>query len=132
MTPELNEPHGNTGNRNNEGAHRACTPEQTLERMRPYFHTAGITRLAEITGLDRIGICVAQCIRPDAIVLAVEDNANARLIAAAPQMLEALRAALEAMGDTYDARDAAGTEGEQLRDQIAEAIAAATGEPADY
>jgi hypothetical protein len=58
--------------------------------------------------------------------------ANARLIAAAPQMLEALRAALEAMGDTYDARDAAGTEGEQLRDQIAEAIAAATGEPADY
>ena len=47
-------------------------------------------------------------------------------------MLEALRAALEAMGDTYDARDAAGTEGEQLRDQIAEAIAAATGEPADY
>jgi hypothetical protein len=61
-----------------------------------------------------------------------ENLANARLIAAAPQMLEALRAALEAMGDTYDARDAAGTEGEQLRDQIAEAIAAATGEPADY
>ena len=58
--------------------------------------------------------------------------ANARFIAAAPQMLEALRAALEAMGDTYDARDAAGTEGEQLRDQIAEAIAAATGEAADY
>jgi len=43
-------------------------------------------------------------------------------------MLEALRAALEAIGDTYDARDAAGTEGEQLRDQIAEAIATATGE----
>jgi hypothetical protein len=61
-----------------------------------------------------------------------ETLANARLIAAAPQMLEALRAALEAMGDTYDARDAAGTEGEQLRDQIAEAIAAATGEPANY
>jgi hypothetical protein len=61
-----------------------------------------------------------------------ETLANARLIAAAPQMLEALRAALEAMGDTYDARDAAGTEGEQLRDQIAEAIAAATGEPATY
>ncbi len=47
-------------------------------------------------------------------------------------MLEALQAALEAIGDTYDARDAEGTEGEQLRDQIAEAIAAATGEPADY
>jgi hypothetical protein len=60
------------------------------------------------------------------------DIASARLIAAAPRMLEALRASLEVMGDTYDARDAAGTEGEQLRDQIAEAIAAATGEPADY
>ena len=57
-----------------------------------------------------------------------EDTANARLIAAAPQMLEALRAALEAMGDTYDVRDAEGSEGEQLRDQIAEAIADATGE----
>jgi hypothetical protein len=50
--------------------------------------------------------------------------ANARLIAAAPQMLEALRAALEPTTPE--------TEGEQLRDQIAEAIAAATGEPADY
>ena len=57
-----------------------------------------------------------------------EPLANARLIAAAPQMLEALRSALEAMGDTYDARDAAGTEGDQLREQIAEAITAATGE----
>lgn len=53
--------------------------------------------------------------------------ANARLIAAAPQMLAALRAALEAMGDSYDARDAAGTEGDQLRDQIDDAITAATG-----
>lgn len=56
---------------------------------------------------------------------AEEDNANARLIAAAPQMLEALRAALtNTTGPTEE------TEGEQLRDQIAEAIAAATGEPA--
>jgi hypothetical protein len=48
-----------------------------------------------------------------------EPLANARLIAAAPQMLEALRAALEPTTPE--------TEGEQLRDQIAEAIAAATG-----
>jgi len=65
-----------------EGAHRACTPEQTLERMRPHFHAAGITRLAEITGLDRIGICVAQCIRPDAIVLAVDSGKGATPAAA--------------------------------------------------
>jgi ribosomal protein S12 methylthiotransferase accessory factor len=65
-----------------DGAHRACTPEQTLERMRPHFHAAGITRLAEITGLDRIGICVAQCIRPDAIVLAVDSGKGATPAAA--------------------------------------------------
>ena len=65
-----------------DGAQRACTPEQTLARMRPHFHAAGITRLAEITGLDRIGICVAQCIRPDAIVLAVDSGKGATPAAA--------------------------------------------------
>ena len=58
--------------------------------------------------------------------------ANARLIAAAPQMLSALRAALEAMGDSYDATDAAGEEGAALWDQVANAIESATGESADY
>jgi hypothetical protein len=58
--------------------------------------------------------------------------ANARLIAAAPQMLAALRAALEAMGDSYDATDAAGEEGAALWDQVANAIESATGETADY
>ena len=61
-----------------------------------------------------------------------EDKANARLIAAAPQMLSALRAALEAMGDSYDATDAAGEEGAALWDQVANAIESATGESADY
>jgi ribosomal protein S12 methylthiotransferase accessory factor len=65
-----------------EGAQRACTPEETLERMRPHFHAAGITRLAEITGLDRIGVCVAQCMRPDAIVLAVDSGKGATIEAA--------------------------------------------------
>jgi len=65
-----------------DGAQRACTPEQTLARMRPHFLAAGITRLAEITGLDRIGICVAQCIRPDAIVLAVDSGKGATPAAA--------------------------------------------------
>lgn len=57
-----------------DGAQRSCTPEETLERMRPHFHTAGITRLGEITGLDRIGIPVAQCVRPAALVLAVDSG----------------------------------------------------------
>lgn len=65
-----------------DGAHRACTPEETLARMRPHFHAAGITRLSEITGLDRIGIPVAQCIRPAAEVLAVDSGKGATLAAA--------------------------------------------------
>ena len=56
-------------------------------------------------------------------------DANARLIAAAPTMLAALRTALEAIGDTYDARDS-DDDGESLRDIITAAIAAATGEEA--
>ena len=60
------------------------------------------------------------------------DIANARLIAAAPQMLAALRAALEAMGDSYDATDAAGEAGASVWDQVANAIESATGESADY
>ena len=60
------------------------------------------------------------------------DKANALLIAAAPQMLAALRAALEAMGDSYDATDAAGEAGASVWDQVADAIESATGESADY
>ena len=57
-----------------EGAQRACTPIETIKRMRPWWKAAGITRVGEITGLDRIGIPVAQCVRPDAMVLSVDSG----------------------------------------------------------
>jgi len=57
-----------------EGAHRACSPIDTINRMMPFFEMAGITRVGEITGLDRIGIPVAQCIRPDAVCLVVDSG----------------------------------------------------------
>ena len=63
---------------------------------------------------------------------ATESESLGRLIAAAPQMLAALRAALEAMGDSYDATDAAGEAGASVWDQVANAIESATGESADY
>jgi hypothetical protein len=53
-------------------------------------------------------------------------EANARLIAAAPRMLDALHSALDAIGDTFEARDN-DSQGEMIRDIIAGAIAAATG-----
>ncbi|MGB3944684.1 MAG: YcaO-like family protein, partial [Methanothrix sp.] len=46
--------------------HRAFSPEETLERIAPKMEIAGITRVAEITDLDRIGIPVFSSIRPSA------------------------------------------------------------------
>jgi len=60
-----------------EGAQRACTPKETIARMTPHFHAAGITRVSEITGLDRVGIPVAQCIRPNAKYLSVDSGKGA-------------------------------------------------------
>ena len=46
--------------------HRAFSPEETLERIAPKMELAGITRVADITNLDRIGIPVFSSIRPGA------------------------------------------------------------------
>lgn len=47
------------------GTHRSISPEQTLACVRPYFKEIGMTRLADITGLDRIGIPTVLAIRPN-------------------------------------------------------------------
>jgi len=47
------------------GTWRACTPTQTLRRITPLLPRAGITRLADVTGLDWIGIPIYQAIRPN-------------------------------------------------------------------
>jgi ribosomal protein S12 methylthiotransferase accessory factor len=46
--------------------HRVKSPEETLECIRDLVPLAGITRVADITGLDRVGIPVFSCIRPEA------------------------------------------------------------------
>jgi ribosomal protein S12 methylthiotransferase accessory factor len=50
---------------NNE-TQRAVPLEETLTRIEPKVPAAGITRVADITNLDRIGIPVFSCIRPTA------------------------------------------------------------------
>ncbi len=50
--------------------HRACSPEQTLRRIEPALASAGVTRLADITGLDRVGVTVVTATRPNAKSLA--------------------------------------------------------------
>jgi thioglycine synthase len=51
---------------NNE-TQRASPLAETLARIEPLVPAAGITRVADITNLDRIGIPVFSCIRPTAM-----------------------------------------------------------------
>lgn len=51
---------------NNE-TQRAIPLDDTLARIEPLVPAAGITRVADITSLDRIGIPVFSCIRPTAM-----------------------------------------------------------------
>lgn len=50
------------------------SPEDTLRDVRSYFDDVGITRVADITGMDRIGIPVYAAIRPDSKSLAVDSG----------------------------------------------------------
>ena len=47
-----------------DDTHRAMPPEETLKRAEAKLPAAGITRVADITNLDRIGIPVFSSIRP--------------------------------------------------------------------
>jgi ribosomal protein S12 methylthiotransferase accessory factor len=69
-----------------EGTARTRTPAETLDLLLPHLARFGLTRLANVTGLDRIGIPVYQAIRPNARSLAVSqgkglDNASAKVSA---------------------------------------------------
>lgn len=47
-----------------DGTHRTCLPEATLERITPLREAAGITRVADITYIDYVGIPTYSAIRP--------------------------------------------------------------------
>ncbi len=74
------------------GTHRSASPEETLERVRPYFKSIGLTRIANITGLDRIGIPVTISIRPNSYSVVTSSgkgtNLNAALVSAAMESIE--------------------------------------------
>jgi len=56
------------------GTHRSRTPQQTLDWIAPKLTAMGITRVANITGLDRIGIPVTMVVRPNSRSLAVSQG----------------------------------------------------------
>lgn len=74
-----------------EGTHRLVPPARTLERMRGLMPVMGVTRLAGVTGLDRIGLPVAMSIRPNARSLAVSSGKGLTEAAAlASALMEAI------------------------------------------
>ncbi len=73
---------GDTGKRFRLGTHRVCTPEETLERLAPLLSRMGITRIANITGLDRLGVPVTMVCRPNSRSLAVFQGKGVTLSAA--------------------------------------------------
>ena len=64
------------------GTHRAVSPEATFARIEALLPVFGITRIADLTGLDRVGLPVAQCVRPNARALAVSQGKGLDLISA--------------------------------------------------
>jgi ribosomal protein S12 methylthiotransferase accessory factor len=56
------------------GTHRTIDPGATLERVRPYLPSMGITRIANVTGLDYIGVPVVMVTRPNSRALAVSQG----------------------------------------------------------
>ena len=48
------------------GTHRTSAPDDTIARLRPLMTAFGITRVANLTGLDRTGIPVVMVCRPNA------------------------------------------------------------------
>lgn len=49
-----------------KGTHRAINPSQTISKVENKLKKAGVTRVTEITHLDRVGIPVYSAIRPSA------------------------------------------------------------------
>jgi YcaO-like protein with predicted kinase domain len=56
------------------GAPRRCSPRETLARLTPFFSAMGITRIADVTGLDSIGVPVVMVCRPNSRGLAVSQG----------------------------------------------------------
>jgi YcaO-like protein with predicted kinase domain len=73
------------------GTHRFSAPGATLDRVRPLFSQFGITRVANLTGLDRIAIPVVMVCRPNSRSSAVFHGKGIELVAAkASGVMEAI------------------------------------------
>jgi YcaO-like protein with predicted kinase domain len=61
---------------------RAGSPAETFKRIAPLMPLFGITRIADVTGLDRIGVSVAMAYRPNARSISVSPGKGSDIVAA--------------------------------------------------
>ena len=102
------------------GTHRLADPAETLARVRPLSARLGITRLGNITGLDRIGIPVAIAVRPNSRSVSVAQGKGLEL----PQ---AMASALMEACEGFHAEEVGPTRRAAYRELAAGEIVAAPG-----
>ncbi len=59
------------------GTIRARHPSETLATIKPHLLSIGITRVARVTGLDRVGVPTSVCIRPNSRHMATAQGKGA-------------------------------------------------------
>lgn len=57
-----------------QGTHRIMSPDQTWLAVQPLLERAGITRVADLTWLDDLGIPTVQAVRPTSLSLSVSQG----------------------------------------------------------
>src|SRR6185503_4543907 len=79
-----------------DGTHRAATLAETWRRFAPAAKRAGITRIADVTGLDTLGVPVFAAIRPMGLSLSTQQgkgvSAEAARVSALMESLETFSA----------------------------------------
>ncbi|MGI9317125.1 MAG: YcaO-like family protein [bacterium] len=65
-----------------EGTHRIFRPEATLGLVQRHLAAMGITRVADVTGLDTVGIPVVMVCRPNSRSVSVSQGKGSSLVAA--------------------------------------------------
>jgi ribosomal protein S12 methylthiotransferase accessory factor len=84
---------GNTRKGFFAGSHRLISPAQTVAKIAPLLPVFGITRVANITGLDTVGIPVVIVCRPNSRSLSVSQGKGSDLLSAkASGVMEAVEA----------------------------------------
>ncbi|HJT55953.1 MAG TPA: YcaO-like family protein [Ktedonobacteraceae bacterium] len=73
------------------GTQRVCSPEDTLMRIRPLLTCFGITRIADVTHLDDLGLPVVQVVRPNSRNLSVsQGKGSTKALAMVSALMEAI------------------------------------------